>query len=234
MNVIDPLIFRPNLENMVEPDAGADERSEDEKAQDYSARGEEIYRPPKVAPMPYNDAPARGKKSRAAPIANALSELTPYDPHIESTSGLGSMPTLQSGRAKELQRIAEFEEENFTRIVMKKKDAKKRRRDEADIALGGTGAGLASTRRRATGVDFASEFDDILRAVNRKKDGAVGDGYEELRQRGKKRDVLDRSRMKSREEVDRVDEDDGRERKRGKFQKDRAAFRKKISGRKRR
>lgn len=231
VEILDPLVFRPNLQNLMEPPSASEDNStDDEDAQDDERRNG-IYRPPKIAPMPYNEEP-REKKKRQAPIANGLAELTPYEPHVESTSGLGSMPSLQSSRAKELQRITEFEEENFTRLIMKKKDAKRRRQDEADIALGGTGAGLDSApgRRRGAGVGLESEFADILKSVNRRSDGAVGDGYEELRQRGKKSDMLTRTRMKTRDEIE-ADDGDTRNRKKGRFESQKKMFRKKITKR---
>ncbi|KAF8451000.1 hypothetical protein L210DRAFT_3521987 [Boletus edulis BED1] len=45
------------------------------------------------------------------------------------------MSALTSGRAREIQRMTEFEEDNFTRLIMKKKEAQRRRRDEEDLAL---------------------------------------------------------------------------------------------------
>ena len=68
------------------------------------------------------------------------------------------------------------------------------------------------------------EFADVLRSVDRRKDSMIGDGYEELRQRGKKRDLLSRARSKTREEVEGVA--DGRVRKKSRFEKDQAITKK--------
>ncbi|EJD06128.1 uncharacterized protein FOMMEDRAFT_132513 [Fomitiporia mediterranea MF3/22] len=231
--VNDPLAFRPNPQNLTTQDASnssegtaSDLGSDSESKQKRSG----IYRPPKVAPMPYTEDGARSKSKdhqRRAPIPNALVQLGHFDPHMESTSGLGNVPALQSARAKELARMTEFEEENFTRLVMKKKDSKRRRRDEEDLALGGTGAGLApgSRGRGRRGVGLEDEFADVLKSVNRRKESTIGDGYEELRQRGKKDDVLSRSRARSREELE-SDVLGGPKKKKGKFEKDQAALKK--------
>lgn len=120
----------------------------------------------------------------------------------------------------------EFEEENFTRLVMKKKDMKRRKMDEEDIALGGGGSG-GSGRRRGRGLE--DEFGDVLRSVGRSRTGVVGDGYEELRKRGRKKDVLERSRIRGRDEMEVDDVDDGpRQRKKSRFEKETKAVRRKA------
>jgi U3 small nucleolar ribonucleoprotein protein LCP5 len=207
----DPLAFRPNPQNLL--DQGL-EGSDGGGTEDEQATGG-IYRPPKVAPMPYTE--SRKKDSRQLPVPTALSGLSrldPSQPHVESTSGLGNMPSLTSNRAREIQEMNEWEETNMTRLVMKKKDDKRRRQDEADIALGGLGAG----GRRG---GFEEEFGDVLRSVARSQRGVVGDGYEELRKRGKKEDAFSRSRARSRDDAfSEVDADDGpRQRKRSRFDK---------------
>ena len=141
-----------------------------------------------------------------------LTHADPSKPHIETTSGLGNTTALTSKRARELKEMAEWEETNMTRLVMKKKDARRRAQDEADIALGGIGAG----GRRGGGL--VDEFDGVLRSVSRDRSGITGDGYEELRQRGKKMDVL--SRAKARKRGVPVDEGDApRQRKRSRFER---------------
>jgi U3 small nucleolar ribonucleoprotein protein LCP5 len=124
----------------------ASEGEEDEVDRDAEdAQGDGIYRPPKLAPMPYNESGGRkDKKERRRPVPAALANLAyldPSRPHLEGTSGLGAAPASSleaaSSRAREIRRMTEFEEENFTRLVLKKKDERQRRRDEEDIALGG-------------------------------------------------------------------------------------------------
>lgn len=231
--MIDPLAYRPNpqaLMNQGDSDSDEDE-AESDSAEKEERRGNEIYRPPKLAPVPYNDTARETKsKTRRAPIPTALAHLSAlaHNPHLESTTGTGAAPpALQSARAKELARITEFEEENFTRIVMKKADEKRRKRDEADIALGGTGASTQHRGRRV-GAGLEDEFADVLRAVDKKRGGAVGDGYDSLRQKGRKEDALARSRKRREEDVD-ISEP--RERKKGRFEKSRLAFKKKVKGR---
>jgi len=202
--------------------SGDDQNEDDGNAQDRDG----IYRPPRLAAMPYTE-PKRDKKARRAPLPSALSSLIhqdPSKPHIESTTGLGSMPFLSSNRAREIHRMNEFEEENFTRLVMKKKEMKRRKKDEEDIALGGSGG--ISGRRKGGG--FEDEFGDVLRSVGRSKTGVVGDGYEELRRKGKKRDVLERSRTRGRDETEDVGDDGPRLRKRSRFEKEAKAVRKRA------
>lgn len=133
------------------------------------------------------------------------------------------MPSLTSDRAREIQRVKDFEEENFTRLIMKKKDARRRRKDEEDLALGGTGAGKG--RKRGRGLE--DEFADVLHSIGRTKVGALGDGYEELRQRSKKADALSRSRTKQREDFGGTGDDGPRVKKKTRFEMQRTALQKK-------
>ncbi|TFY56977.1 hypothetical protein EVJ58_g7309 [Rhodofomes roseus] len=102
---VDPLAFRPN------PQALMDQESESEDEGEVREGGQErggIYRPPKLAPMPYTEPRAEKDKSRRLPVPSALSTLAhldPSKPYMESTSGLGSTPALMSARARELQRM---------------------------------------------------------------------------------------------------------------------------------
>ncbi|KAL4253992.1 hypothetical protein ABKN59_003054 [Abortiporus biennis] len=211
----DPLAFRPNPAALLDQESGSDDEGAQEEEAKDTADG--IYRPPKIAPMPYTET-RKDKKDRRGPLPSALTSLAQMDlsmPHIESTSGLGSTPALMSKRAKELQRMNEFEEENMTRLIMKKKDAKRRIQDEADIALGGTGGGGLGRRGRGGGLE--DEFGDILRSVGRSRSGVIGDGYEELRQKGKKANILARSRDRSADDADESMEDGPRQRKRSRF-----------------
>ncbi|KAL1747516.1 hypothetical protein HDZ31DRAFT_31794 [Schizophyllum fasciatum] len=194
----DPLAFRPNPQNLVDAqDDESDAESVASKASS-SADKDRIYRPPRLAPMPYNPTASKEKrasKRTALPPPTALRALAdPAQPHVESTSGLGSTPSLQSARARYLNRLTNYEEENFTRVVMKKRDALRRTRDEEDMALG---ADLSDPRRggknrRRGGLE--DEFGDVLKDAERV--GGAGDAYEELRQRGKKRSLLERSRAR--------------------------------------
>ncbi|KAG1736802.1 hypothetical protein EDB19DRAFT_1637551 [Suillus lakei] len=209
----DPLAFRPHPQNFVN-DQHSDE---DQHAHSDVEDPDRIYRPPKLAPMPYTEA-AADKRSKRQPVPKALSTLLHQDPsrpHIESTSGLGSMPSLASDRAREIQRLKDFEEENFTRLVLKKKDARRRQKDEEDLALGGTGAGKG--RKRGRGLE--DEFADVLHSVGRTKKGVLGDGYEELRRRGKKADALSRSRTTWKGDLEGADDDGPRLKKKTRFEK---------------
>lgn len=128
--------------------------------------------------------------------------------------------------------MTEFEEENMTRLVMRKKEAKKRQRDEEDIALGGTGANLASGARGRgrRGVGLEDEFVDVLRSVGSGEGRRKRDGYEELRERSRKKDALERAKARMRDGG--VDERErGPRAKKGRFEKDQLAM-KRIAKRK--
>ncbi|GLB35061.1 putative sas10/Utp3/C1D family protein [Lyophyllum shimeji] len=176
-SIDDPLAFRPNPSNLVDgdeapdaaPDTSRDRPSQSENHDPHDATSKDgMYRPPRVAPVPYNEKSKSQLRKERAPLPSALASLSadPSRPHVESTSGLGSTPSLSSGRAAYLKRLNEYEEENFSRLVMKKSDAKRRARDEEDLALGGSlAAGGGRHRRRAGGLE--DEFGDVLRSVER-------------------------------------------------------------------
>ena len=203
------MLFRPNPQNLEDlPDkSGAEGGGEDQE-------DDGVYRPPKVAPMPYTEPKAKKGPHTHVPAAlHTLMHADPSKPHMETTSGFGNMAALTSKRARELQEMDEWEETNMARLVMKKKDARRRAQDEADIALGGIGAG----GRRGGGL--VDEFDDVLRSVSRDRRGVTGDGYEVLRQRGKKVDVLTRAKARKRDDVSADEVDAPRQRKRSRFEK---------------
>ncbi|CUA75010.1 putative protein C18B11,06 [Schizosaccharomyces pombe 972h-] [Rhizoctonia solani] len=208
----DPLAFKPNLSNLAAPSAQRGRITTEsanaeggaaldvEAGSDSDQGGDGIYRPPKLAPVPYIEGRPKKSKERnyKAQSLSSLLTLDPSRPHSESASGLGSgSASLSSARARELKRMTEFEEENMTRLVMNKKEERRRMRDEEDMALGGAGA------RRGGGAALHDEFRDVLGAIGRKRSASGGDGYEELRQKGKKASAFERSRVRK---VDQVDE----------------------------
>lgn len=208
---IDPLVFRPNPTSLVQPPTSAPAASAEDNIIP-SSNDDLIYRPPRMAPVPYTEKSKSQARRNRPPVPSALSSLSvdPSRPFIESSSGLGGTPALASGRAQYLKRLKDFEEDNFTRLVMKKSDAKRRARDEEDLALGGDlGTGSTSRERRRAG-GLEDEFNEVLRSVSRITGGrSQGDGYEELRQKGRKKDVLQRSRDGSKKR-DILDGDDDR------------------------
>ncbi|KAF8154091.1 hypothetical protein B0H34DRAFT_720258 [Crassisporium funariophilum] len=232
----DPLAFRPNPSSFVQNDsAAAQEASGSRGLQNASTKASEdgIYHPPRMAPVPYVEKSKNQARRDRPPIPSALSTLSgdPSRPFVESTSGLGGIPALASGRAQYLKRLKDFEEDNFTRVIMKKSDAKRRARDEEDLALGGDLGSGSGPRGRRTAGGLADEFSEVLRSVSRVSGGrGQGDGYEELRQRGKKRDVLERSRTGSKHDAfdDNDVSDNMRTKKRSRFELDTKIAKKKL------
>ena len=87
-----------------------------------------------------------------------------------------------------------------------------------------SGLYLAGSRGRGRrGIGLGDEFADVLRSVDRREGGGLGDGYEELRQRGKKGDALTRSRARSQDDMEGTG---GPRRKKGRFEKDQVALKK--------
>ncbi|KAG7086502.1 hypothetical protein E1B28_002455 [Marasmius oreades] len=258
--VNDPLAFRPNPQNLTTND-GDDDDDDEEENQDASASetgkdnvapSDGIYRPPKIAPTPYlpqSTTTSKSKKERrTGPIPTSLTTLLHASldgttPHAESSSGLGgNNPSfnMTSSRARYLKDLTEFEESQFGRVMMGKREANRRARDERDLALGGGLAGVGEDgkgggrRRRGTAGGFEDEFGDVLRDVGRaSRPGAGGgDAYEELRRKGRKAGVLERSRDVHRKRKVTEFEDGGAEagkRKRSRFESERKNVKNKAS-----
>lgn len=172
---IDPLAFRPNIEAFSKGLGKKSSRDDKEEELNKTAstgnsrdRGDGIYRPPRLAPVVYNPETSSrtSKKNQVAPrnaaLLSDLSASMSANPYEASSSGVGVQGSgvSASARAKALNRMQAYEEENMTRLTMSKRDAKRRRRDEADVALGG--AGLSSKRGRV-GAGLEEEFGDLLR-----------------------------------------------------------------------
>lgn len=210
----DPLAFRPNPGNFAD-DAGSMNEGGSEKDEEEPTG---VYKPPRLAPVPYTES-SKKDKSHRAPIPTALSSLAHMDtsaPYQEKTTGLSVSTSLASSRARELQRMTEFEEENMTRLVMNKKESRRRTRDEADIALGGTGIGVRGRQRGG----LEDEFRDILSSVGKKRNEGRGDGYEELRARGKRKEMFERAKGRSADVGDDTESGIGAPRKRARFEKE--------------
>ncbi|EKD01788.1 hypothetical protein A1Q2_03851 [Trichosporon asahii var. asahii CBS 8904] len=157
----DMLSFRPNAAAMLasarsEAAEAAKPRKSRKESDDESEADGGVYKPPRVAAMPYNEEGEKRVRERRAPaLLSEFAQSLAGAPAVQTTSGLSTRP-VQAGahtnsasarRAAELQRIAEFEEENMTRLVTSKREAKRRREDEEALALG-FGVGGARNRRR--------------------------------------------------------------------------------------
>ncbi|GAC72975.1 hypothetical protein PANT_8c00006 [Moesziomyces antarcticus T-34] len=228
----DDLAFRPNPSAFMQDKARAlskpsksnDHRSRSNRDSDSDSDSDDqggktaVYRPPKLVPMSYDpDARSNKKDPRFADKPSSitrnsalLSDLTASmsaNPYEASSGGVGvggrgRLASNTSARAKALARMDEFEEENFTRLVMSKKDARKRRRDEADVALGGAGLSSGRDGSRRIGGGMEEEFGDLLRGAgldgrNGKKAKKAQQAYDTLRASSKAGSTLQRSKSSS-------------------------------------
>jgi U3 small nucleolar ribonucleoprotein protein LCP5 len=161
----DPLSFRPNPSAMV-----AAARTEEKKAAAAAKDDDEeggVYRPPRVAAMPYNEPGSQRRERRAPALLSEFAQTMDGAPAVQTTSGLSTRPVLAGAhtnsvsakRAAELKRLAEWEEDNMTRLVTTKREAKRRREDEEALALG-FGVGGRGRARRQNGLE--AELEGVL------------------------------------------------------------------------
>ncbi|KAJ3733916.1 hypothetical protein DFJ43DRAFT_1152619 [Lentinula guzmanii] len=102
------VVFRPNPQNLLDANNNDDANNTGGNG-DTTTKG--IYRPPRVAPMPYvPQTSAKTNRQQRTPIPSSLVAVLHTDssmPHVESTLGLGNTPSLNhtSSRAKYLQHL---------------------------------------------------------------------------------------------------------------------------------
>ena len=171
----DPLSFRPNPSAMVSasisqtsrPRHDAAEGSDDGVASSRPA----VYRPPRISAMPYNEPGSKTRRTerRAPALLSEFATTMDGTPLLESTSGLSTRPvqadrhtnSTSAKRAAELERINRFEEENMMRLVTSKREGKRRRDDEAALAMGyGVGGPARSRGRKQNGLE--AELEGVL------------------------------------------------------------------------
>ncbi|GFZ44704.1 hypothetical protein JCM24511_02428 [Saitozyma sp. JCM 24511] len=223
----DPLAFRPNMSAIASMGISEPERLADESDRAESSAGA-VYRPPRVAAVPYREADdkVRRKARRAPALLSEFAATMDGAPLLESTSGLSTRPvqvnrhsnSISAKRAAELQRMNEFEEENMTRLVTTKREAKRRREDEEALALGyGVGGSARGRARRQNGLE--AELEGVLGAR-----GSRGVWDNVSQSMGRRADLLERGKASQRE---RASGGDATRAKKARFDKD-------IVGRKRR
>lgn len=207
---LDSLAFRPNPDSLV-PSSGR-RPAVSSGAGTAAADGDEeeesgVYRPPKLAPVMYDpDARvsrnARNKDRQPSRNAALLADLSagmssnPYETSVGGVGGGAALGSSGSSRARALRRMQEFEEDNYKRLSLSKKDAKRRRRDEQDVALGGLG--LSSSGNRLGG-GVEEEFGDLLRGAERdarrRARGDDRDAYQALQKRAKLPSTMARAKQ---------------------------------------
>jgi len=149
---------------------------------------------------------AKRADRRAPALLSEFADSLTSAPGLESTSGLSVRPVVASDnlrsnstsakRMAELQRMTEFEEENMTRLVMRKRDSKRREEDENALLMGyGVGGEQRSRSRRQGG--FEAELEGVLgdRGNSKGMWDSVGQGL------GKRDSMLERSRKRTGEDV---------------------------------
>lgn len=178
--VPDLLSYGPGMSSAFQAPAAEPNQSGTKEQSRGEEEGPEIYRPPKLAAVAYDPDAKRRRRgpddgsdeepTRTHKSGVLLSELTasmsgvPLEegasgtgvsrPHTAGAGGIGG-----SKRARELARMQEYEEDNFTRLALSKKEQKRRERDEADFALGGARGGRGMSGQRA---GFESELAGLL------------------------------------------------------------------------
>ncbi|KAJ3155526.1 Serine/threonine-protein kinase smg1 [Geranomyces variabilis] len=184
----DALSFKPNPAAMLA----------DSAAGDANARGDEdnatgVYRPPKLAPMPYDEGrrAKTGRLTEQAKLKASRSRLlrdlrSQYDDRPEEMTAEGTgYGAAEVGASKDDEEWAErerYEEENFTRLNMKREDKRLVKR----IAKQGAGNRFAN-EFQALQEDFA-DLSSIRRAVQDEDELAYG---------GKRSDIVHRKNRRA-------------------------------------
>lgn len=168
---LDPLSFRPNpaafASTSTNKPSASSSRTSRANGEKEEATG--VYRPPRIAAVPYDEPSSSRRERRAPALLSEFAHTMDGAPVLESTSGLSTRPvqhgkhsnSLSSKRAAELERMNRFEEENMTRLVTTKREEKRRREDEAALALGyGVGGSGRNKGTRQNGLE--AELEGVL------------------------------------------------------------------------
>merc|ERR1712136_695853 len=132
---VDPLGFRANLDNFDDDDDDADDAGKGE------AKKDGVYKPPKLAAVRYDgdDTEAEKKekkaKMRAKAIANAAM-LKDLDLDREEPDEIFENQVHRFKEDKRLEERTKFEEDNFTRITLNKKEKARMKRMANSSAMG--------------------------------------------------------------------------------------------------
>ncbi|KAJ3159309.1 hypothetical protein HDU86_001912 [Geranomyces michiganensis] len=189
------LSFKPNPAAMLADGGGKDDNNDIDGANDTSNNSTGVYRPPKLAPMPYDEGrraktgrlteQAKQKASRSRLLRDLRSQ---YDDRPEEMTAEGTgYGAAEVGASKDDEEWAErerYEEENFTRLNMKREDKRLVKR----IAKQGAGNRFAN-EFQALQEDFA-DLSSIHRAVQDEDELAYG---------GKRTDMLHRKNRRAAE-----------------------------------
>lgn len=168
-NSSDPLSFRPNPAAFASSSTSKASAPKPSRANGNDEDGQEVYRPPRIAAVPYEEPSSSRRERRAPALLSEFAYTMDGAPVLESTSGLSTRPvqhdrqsnSLSSKRAAELERMNRFEEENMTRLVTTKREEKRRREDEAALALGyGVGGSGRNKGTRQNGLE--AELEGVL------------------------------------------------------------------------
>ncbi|KAL1915445.1 uncharacterized protein VTP21DRAFT_6569 [Calcarisporiella thermophila] len=127
--VSDPLQFKPNPQNLLQSS------SNEPNLEDTADAEDAVYRAPKIAPLHYDDstpiskrereeARARQRASKSRLMRDLVAEYDDRPEEVDATGGVheGMMAREQQERLRERE---EYEEANFTRLLLSKKDKKK-------------------------------------------------------------------------------------------------------------
>ncbi|KAJ1673517.1 hypothetical protein EV182_005076 [Spiromyces aspiralis] len=138
---VDPSAFKPNPSLMVTKEqdgSGAEQESGDEEDEGKGAGGEDgVYKAPKMVPVPYEeDASLKARREKAeqriaekAARSRLVQDLmSEYDnrPEVITASGnTGGVGTLDGRAEREVSERRTFEEDNFTRLSLNRKQKRK-------------------------------------------------------------------------------------------------------------
>ncbi|OZJ05422.1 hypothetical protein BZG36_01651 [Bifiguratus adelaidae] len=127
----DPLAFRPNPANLVS------KATEDDEEDGSVEAGDKAYRPPRLAPVSYDDdVKTKSKKerdqirllqkaSKSRIMRDLIAEMDDRPEEIDALGGVNEGIGFGERRDRELQERDKFEEDNFVRLMLNKKDKRR-------------------------------------------------------------------------------------------------------------
>ncbi|KAG2224073.1 hypothetical protein INT45_004954 [Circinella minor] len=128
----DPLAFKPNPMNLVARDEEGGEEEEGEEGEEEDKTG--VYRPPKLAPVVYDEHKGRKSKyekdqerlrersSRSRVIRDLMADMNDTPEEVDATGGVNEGMGYGERFDRQIQEKDEYEENNYVRLSVTRKE----------------------------------------------------------------------------------------------------------------
>jgi hypothetical protein len=125
--IIDPLLFKPNLDNLIDGGGIGSDVESDLRTSDKPG----IYKPPQLAAVSYDDSRvSRDRRKEASLKVKGSRDRLLKDLREEFSTQPDEIRLVEPHEDEDLKRKERYEEEHFVRLPLTKKERQKRKRQQ--------------------------------------------------------------------------------------------------------